>query len=346
MRTSLIFFLRVIACMMIAGSTLAVTPGAFLGAREVEHPAWFSDTFLELGEDVSDAAAQGRRVVIYFYQNGCPYCAKLIEENFKDQKIAARIRKGYDLIALNMWGDREVLGMDGKSYTEKSYAEAMAVQFTPTLLFLGLQGNQVFRLNGYRSIKKFSQILDYLEHHPDGDLSYADYQFQQWPGRDQKRLMIGEPFFSAPPYALQRSEAIQSAMPLAVLFESVDCQECQHFHSTVLAHPEVRDRLKRVEVVQLDRFASTPVIRPDGTRTTARLWADQLAISYLPAMLLFERSGREVIRKEGMLKVFHMRSVLEYVLTEAYLEQPSFQRFIEAYADHLREQGQDVDIWQ
>jgi hypothetical protein len=37
--------------------------------------------------------------------------------------------------------------------------------------------------------------------------------------------------------------------------------------------------------------------------------------------------------------------VFDYVLKEAYLSEPSFQRFISARAERLREEGIDVDIW-
>ena len=34
-----------------------------------------------------------------------------------------------------------------------------------------------------------------------------------------------------------------------------------------------------------------------------------------------------------------------YVLDKAYLEEPQFQRYIAARADHIREAGFDTDIW-
>ena len=37
--------------------------------------------------------------------------------------------------------------------------------------------------------------------------------------------------------------------------------------------------------------------------------------------------------------------IFAYVLDGGYKTQPSFQRWLSARADHLREQGKDVDIW-
>ena len=36
---------------------------------------------------------------------------------------------------------------------------------------------------------------------------------------------------------------------------------------------------------------------------------------------------------------------MRYVNDKAYLEQPSFQRYLGELAEHWREQGWDVDIW-
>ena len=64
----------------------------------------------------------------------------------------------------------------------------------------------------------------------------------------------------------------------------------------------------------------------------------------MPTAVLFD-GKKEIIQIEAMLKGFHVQSVLDYVSTGAYKTEPSFQRYISARADHLREQGIVVDIW-
>ncbi len=58
-----------------------VNPGA------IDKPAWFKESFLDLRDDLKEASAANKRVVLYFYQDGCPYCAKLIQDNFGKQSI-------------------------------------------------------------------------------------------------------------------------------------------------------------------------------------------------------------------------------------------------------------------
>ena len=48
----------------------------------IDIPRWFTDSFLDLREDVREAAREGRRVMLYFGQDGCPYCAELMRSGF------------------------------------------------------------------------------------------------------------------------------------------------------------------------------------------------------------------------------------------------------------------------
>ena len=85
--------------------------------------------------------------------------------------------------------------------------------------------------------------------------------------------------------------------------------------------------------------SDTPVITPVGKKTTAREWAEELGIFYAPSLVFFDRDGREVFRSEAYLRSFHIQSVMDYVSSGAYRDQPSFQRFIAARADALARQA-------
>jgi hypothetical protein len=51
-----------------------------------------------------------------------------------------------------------------------------------------------------------------------------------------------------------------------------------------------------------------------------------------------------VFRADAYLKAFHTQSVMDYVSSGAYKTQSNFQRYIDERADHLREQGIEVNI--
>ena len=93
-------------------------------------------------------------------------------------------------------------------------------------------------------------------------------------------------------------------------------------------------------------WSQTPVVTPTGDETTARDWAAALDARYAPTLVMFGRGGTEIIRSEAMFKKFHIQGIFEFVRTQAYKQQPSFQRWLSARAEHLREQGIDVNIWE
>src|SRR3954447_16509224 len=70
-------------------------------------PRWFATTFLDFREDVADAARDGKRLMAYFGQEGCPYCARLMIDNFSQRDIVATMQRSFVAVALDLWGDRD-----------------------------------------------------------------------------------------------------------------------------------------------------------------------------------------------------------------------------------------------
>ncbi|MGD8567579.1 MAG: thioredoxin fold domain-containing protein [Gammaproteobacteria bacterium] len=317
--------------------------GKFFGAKTTEYPDWFKDSFLNIPEDIEEAKEANKRVMIFFHQAGCPYCNALVERNMAQKDIRDKIKKNFDIVGINMWGDREVTYINGKQYTEKALALALKVQFTPTLLFYDEKGKIVLRLNGYRSPAKFNVDLDYVALHKENKVSYRNYVKANLPDKKASKKLHNEDFFAGKPYNLEVTK--NNKTPIAVFFEQKDCPDCDTLHNKVLPDKTLRKILSHFKVVQLDMWSKTPVTTPDGKNTTARDWADKLEVKFAPSIVVFNEKGEEVIRSEASFKVFHTQGILDYVLSGAYKEQPSFQRYLSERADHIREQGKDVDIW-
>ncbi len=305
-----------------------------------EKPAWFKNSFLDIREDVADAAQAGKRVMLYFYQDGCPYCARLLDINFAQREIAENTQKYFDVIAVNMWGALEVTDLNGKPTTEKDFAAELKVMYTPTLLFLDEQGKVVLRLNGYYPPHKFSAVIDYVGQHKEKEISFPDFWKARSPSVASGKLHQS-PDWLQPPYALDKRE---SGKPLLVFFEQKDCAACDDLHQDILAREESRKLLSEFDVALFDMWAKTPLTTPEGKATTAAEWARALNVLYVPTMVLFDASGKEVFRSEAYLRTFHVQSVLDYVASGAYLEQPNFQRYIQARAEALEAQGVHINL--
>ena len=61
---------------------------AELGDDGLHKQGWVRDTFLDLREDLEEAGADGKRLVLFFEQRGCIYCTKMRKEVFSDEGIS------------------------------------------------------------------------------------------------------------------------------------------------------------------------------------------------------------------------------------------------------------------
>lgn len=119
--------------MALAAPLLAGPP---LGDDGLHKPDWLRDTFKDVGEDLDEAASEGKRMLIIWEQRGCIYCTRMHEQVFTDPGIEALIRENYFVVQMNLFGDVEVTDFDGTTLPEKEMATRWGVVFTPTLMFM------------------------------------------------------------------------------------------------------------------------------------------------------------------------------------------------------------------
>ncbi|WP_439124154.1 thioredoxin family protein [Marivita sp.] len=125
----------------ILGGALALLMALPLAAAELgddglHKQPWMRDTFKDLREDLDEANAEGKRLVLFFEQRGCIYCTKMHEEVFSDSGISDYIGDNYFVVQLNLHGDVEVTDFDGETLSEKDMARKWRVMFTPNIVFL------------------------------------------------------------------------------------------------------------------------------------------------------------------------------------------------------------------
>ena len=317
--------------------------GEFLGAMPTEYPEWFKDSFLEFADDIAEAAEEGKRLAILFHQDGCPYCNILVERNLAQHDIETLMKEKFDVVSLNMWGARELISVGGKAYTERDFAAALKVQYTPTMMFFNEQGKLALRLNGYLKPGEFKRALNYVAEKQESNISYAAYVAANHVGKANETLNQQD-FFDTTSRDLSLPTEGYS-QPLAVFFEQTNCPNCDQLHQAVLSDQETTGFIEQFRNVQLDMWSDELITTPEGKEMKAKDWAKKLSINYAPSIVLFDKSGKEIIRVEAVFKSFHTQSVFDYVLSEGYKTEPSFQTYISHRADAIRETGKTVDLW-
>ena len=338
----LLVCLYVIACLpglAHAAGEVELTPGLVNPGHE-EQPDWFKHSFLDLDEDIAEATQDKKRLMLFFFQDGCPYCKKLLEVNFSQRDIVEKTQKYFDVVTINIWGDREVT-IGGKTYTEKNFAAALKVQYTPTLMIFNEKKKIIHRANGYYSPEKFTPMLEYAGQHMEEKMSYQAYLEKQ-PAQKSSGQLHKEVDNVKTPHDL--SKALEKDKHLLVMFEQKNCATCDELHLDVLKKNESKEQLERFNVCVVDMWSNQEITLPNGKKRKIRDWAKDIDVRYTPSLVYFNDKGKEVFRSDAYLRSFHVQSIMDYVASDAYKEESNFQRYIERRAEHLRELGDTVDI--
>jgi len=301
--------------------------------EDLNLPEWFSLSFLDLNDSLNDALKDGKKgIIVYFGRKDCAYCKSLLEVNWGDPAIVKFTQKHFNVIAIDVRGDRKVTDFGGTTWSEKDFSALKRTNFTPSLLFYNANGQLALKLPGYRPKYQFRAALEYV-----ADAHYKTEPFRQYLNRAQSALSFGSEelndhdSFLPPPYNLDRrftNSKNNNTKPLAVFFEHPRCHACDVLHGDTLSSNEVTQQLLKLDVVQLNSMNDTPVITPAGRRTTSKEWADDLNITFAPSLIFFDESGKEILRVESVIRLYRLNNVLRYVIGKKYNDYPTFQAWL------------------
>ena len=169
---------------------LSATMGlAEMGDDGLHKAPWMRDTFKDLSEDLADANAEGKRLMVIIEQRGCIYCKKMHEEVFSIAKIANYIEENFFVVQINMFGDVEVTDFDGTILPEKEMVRRWGALFTPSILFFpeevggDVSANQaaVASMPGaFGKHTTFNMLNWVVEHGYEGEESFQKYHARKF----------------------------------------------------------------------------------------------------------------------------------------------------------------------
>ena len=123
------------ATLLIALLLAVPVAAAELGDDGLHKAPWMRETFKDLSEDLEEATAEGKRLMVMVEQRGCIYCTKMHEEVFVIPEIEAFIEENFFVVQINMFGDVEVTDFDGTTLPEKDMVKRWGALFTPSIYF-------------------------------------------------------------------------------------------------------------------------------------------------------------------------------------------------------------------
>ena len=181
-------------------------------------------------------------------------------------------------------------------------------------------------------------MLDYIGQKKEEQLSYQDYMAKVSPQPSTGKLHDDINSVASV------SDLSKQDNPLLVMFEQKKCSTCDELHLDILTRKETRELLAKFNVVVLDMWSTDQITTPSGEKKKINEWARGIDVKYAPSLIFFDTKGMEVFRADAYLKAFHTQTAMDYVTSGSYKTKPNFQRYVDARADHMREQGIEVNL--
>jgi thioredoxin-related protein len=290
-------------------------------------PDWFKLSFLDLREDLHDANINKRGLILYFGRHDCPYCKAQLEQNWGQPDIVQYTRAHFDVVAIDVLGNRTLTGFNGNEYSEKAFAIENQAHFTPTLFFYDSHGKLALKITGYRPPYQFRAALEFV-----ADNHHLEENFRSYLARAETAFSYGQdtlneyPEFHKPAY-LKEYAGRKHDKPLLVVFERGRCHACDVLHAGPLNDPKIRKLMDQIDAVQLNMWRDTPVVTPRGKSITSKSWADQLGLSYAPTLIFYDNQGKEIIRVDSVVGFYRLYGVMRYVISGGYRDYPNYQQW-------------------
>jgi len=329
--------LSILLAVGVLSQVKAVEPGKIVGGKVSELPEWFKESFLDIAEDVEEANDENKHLMLYMHLTGCPYCYKMVEEGFKNNTNTQIIKDNFDVVAINIRGNKEVTLKEDMTMTEDQVRDHYKVRFTPTIVFLDGNNKMVHKVNGYRSVENFKNILNFVKSRAYQSTTLAEF-VQQQKRTKHYQFKDHNSFQSITDLSVKRDK------PLLVLFEDQYCIMCNKLHDGHLKNPEILKELDLFDVVRFDAESDQAIIDVDGNKTTPKKYANKLGLNYRPGIVMFDQ-GDEVMRIDALLYSYHFSGHLRYIGERHYKQYPdSVFDYLRVYRQKILDSGQDIDL--
>ncbi len=316
---------------------LNANEGKLSGGTMHEVPEWFKESFLDIKEDISEAEANNKHFMIFMDLEACPYCSKMLNENFIAQnKTSEFIKKYFDVINIDVKGSREISWDENTTLTEKALAEKLEIQYSPTILFFNKNKEVVVRVNGYRNKDDFKYILEFVQGKYYEQMSLT--QYLEKITKETLYTFIENKMFK------DLKDLSKIKTPLAVIFEDGSCTQCDYFHNRLLKDKDVLKEFKNFTIVRLNANSDEQIIDIDGNKTTAKEWVKKINLDYRPGILLYDNK-KLISTVDALLYPFHFKELLRYVGEKHYKKYPkSYLDYLRVRQSELLKQGININL--
>ena len=114
-------------------------------------------------QNLQDALASGKKgMLVYFHQDGCPFCHKMEQTVFTKPLVQKFFHKYFDIYKVNIKGNKQFVDVHGKSVSQNKFAVENRARATPTLIIFGKGGKELVRFVTNPSVDELLAMGKYV----------------------------------------------------------------------------------------------------------------------------------------------------------------------------------------
>ena len=147
---------------------------SLVGPARAEPPPGY--TFMRYDDGLRQAAADNKRVFVYFGRYGCGFCDKTNKVGFADPAVKQAYSKNYVLVYVNSESMDRLTLPSGERITEMQLGERMNTLGTPVFFFLEPDGKQILKVYGYQDPRQLLNMDSYIQSGNYDKVSFSDFK--------------------------------------------------------------------------------------------------------------------------------------------------------------------------
>lgn len=117
---------------------------------------------ININDKIKLAKQQDKHIMMFFHIPYCPYCKRMLDENFKDTSLLKEIKKNFVLIDIYT-GDDGIVTFNNFKGTKKEFSKHIGAFAFPATIFLDKNQKTVYKSIGYRNIQEHFVELKYVD---------------------------------------------------------------------------------------------------------------------------------------------------------------------------------------
>lgn len=102
-----------------------------------------------------------KELMIFFHIPNCPYCERMLNENFKDKKVLDLIEKNFVLVDIYTATKKQIITKSFKGDAKEFAKYTKAIAY-PATVFIDTKGKVFYKAIGYRNIQEYIYELNYI----------------------------------------------------------------------------------------------------------------------------------------------------------------------------------------